>query len=202
MNRRYKDHTGKRFGRLLVLELSEITDKSIVKWKCLCDCGTVKILRVGLLTGGDAISCGCYNLQRSTTHGDSKKRLYIIWRNMQYRCFIKTNQDFENYGGRGITVCDRWRRYENFREDMGASYKPGLSLDRISTNGNYEPGNCKWSTVLEQNRNKRNNRILDSPWGEIIISVAAEKSGISKSTILYRLNAGKSMEEIFKEIMI
>ncbi len=85
-------------------------------------------------------------------HGQSKTRLYQVWNSMKRRCLDKTNK---YYGGRGISVCDRWLTWENFRDDMGPSFKDGLSLDRVNNNGNYEPSNCRWATRTEQRANTR-----------------------------------------------
>jgi hypothetical protein len=85
-------------------------------------------------------------------HGQSKTRLYQVWNSMKRRCLDKTNKD---YGGRGISVCERWLTWENFRDDMGPSFKDGLSLDRANNDGNYEPSNCRWATRIEQRANTR-----------------------------------------------
>ena len=90
-------------------------------------------------------------------HGMSSSKTYIAWKHMVMRCYNKNDKGFCNYGGRGIQVCDRWRNFENFYADMGIAPK-GLSLDRIDNNGNYEPPNCRWITMAQQNRNSRHNK--------------------------------------------
>lgn len=162
------DLSGKKFGRLLVIEqVKQRTSNRQVKWKCLCDCGnTVYPLGNGLKRGSTK-SCGCLSRdssrERNSTHGQNRrdgKRTaeYRVWSNMKYRCFNPNYKEFHYYGGRGITVCERWLKFENFYEDMGKRPSPKHSLDRCpNVNGNYEPSNCRWATTHEQANCKRNN---------------------------------------------
>ena len=127
------------------------------------------------------------------THGMSKHPGYHAYRNMRDRCTLPTCHAWDNYGGRGITVCARWLvSFENFWADMAPGYRKGLSLDRIDNRGNYEPSNCRWADQKTQDRNKRTNRHVDTPWGRMTVSEAAERSGIGKTTITYRLQNGWS----------
>jgi hypothetical protein len=154
---------GKTFGRWTVLENVGSRNNSRL-WKCLCACGTEKLVVSGNLVSGASASCGCLTVEstrkRSTTHGHTKDGKltpeYQSWKAMLKRCTEVNGKSYVNYGGRGIKVCERWSNsFEDFFEDIGE--KPTLkhTLDRIDVNGNYEPSNCKWSTYQEQSRNQR-----------------------------------------------
>ena len=155
---------GKRFGRLTVLSLSHVTSRRERYWLCLCDCGSEHVVSRGNLVNSQIMSCGCLRseLARShlVTHGHARqqtsgvKRTYRIWKAMRKRCLNPNASNYARYGGRGIEVCERWSRYQNFLADMGES-PDGRSIDRINNDGNYEPGNCRWATASEQRRNQR-----------------------------------------------
>lgn len=161
---RTKDLTGMVFGRLTVIA----QDKSHVGsggsiWFCKCSCGNDARVRGGNLTRGLTKSCGCYKRELHTTHGYSrnphKVRVYRIWNGMRQRCQNPKNIAYRCYGARGIKVCDRWQKFENFLADMGEP-APHLSLDRINPAGNYEPGNCRWADSKTQSSNRRTSRQL------------------------------------------
>ena len=162
------DIRGLRFGRWLVVGSAPVRLAGITKWACRCDCGTERMVAGGHLRGGRTNSCGCYNrevagrraLERSTTHGHSPRGKaspeYRAWRSMLNRCDHPCVNSYERYGGRGITVCSRWREsFEAFLADMGPKPSPKHSVDRIDNDGNYEPGNCRWATPIEQAQHKR-----------------------------------------------
>ncbi|WP_282460152.1 hypothetical protein [Mycoplasmopsis arginini] len=156
------DLTGKRFFRLLVIKF--IPDETkYSKWLCLCDCGIEKARYSFDLTSGNAKSCGCYNREqlsiRTKTHGHSggknlpRTRTYRSWASMMDRCHWGGHKVmYENYGAKGITVCDRWHKYENFLHDMGERPEK-TSIDRINNDGNYEPSNCRWADKYQQANN-------------------------------------------------
>lgn len=157
------DLTGKRFGRLIVVSRSENINRHKT-WLCRCDCGVEKIIGSSNLIGGTK-SCGCLKRETIinifTTHGMTKSPERMSWKAAKARCFNKNSDKYRDYGGRGITMCSRWvNSFQNFYDDMGVR-PPGTSLDRIDNDGNYEPGNCKWSTPKEQQRNRRPYRIHD-----------------------------------------
>ena len=157
-----RDLTGQRFGMLVVEERAGSAETGCALWKCRCDCGKEKIIRGPLLIKGEAVSCGCYALaQRKLpkSHGLSDHPLYSIWADIKQRCFNKNNNNYKNYGGRGISVCKEWSdSFESFYEWAEADYKKGLSIDRIDVNGDYCPENCRWADRTIQSRNKRNTR--------------------------------------------
>ena len=158
------DLTGQRFGRLLVLERSDHKTYQLY-WICECSCDKRTVLDVGgrYLREGKTQSCGCLQrewakkkqLLNHKTHGKTGTPEWNAWEAMRIRCKYPTTNGYTNYGGRGITICKRWDNFENFLVDMGTKPTPAHTLDRIDVNGNYEPSNCRWATVLEQNRNKR-----------------------------------------------
>lgn len=154
------DILGQRFGRLRVLAFAESVSGTAF-WKCVCDCGAVKSISGRYLRAGLTRSCGCLqkeiNRARLTTHGQSDTVEFIIWWAMINRCENRNFVGWQYYGGRNIKVCERWRHsFANFLADMGRRPGPGYSLDRYPDNdGNYEPGNVRWATRLQQNRNRR-----------------------------------------------
>lgn len=194
---KFIDLTGRKFERLTALRISGRDKRNQILWECRCDCGNVKIIRGGSLTTGHAKSCGCFSVDSSRTrftkHGLSSDPTHKIWADMNGRCFNKNHHAYHNYGGRGITVCERWRTFENFRSDMG-DRPTGLEIDRINNDGNYEPGNCRWATIKQQCNNTRCNHKISYNGKTMNMVEWAELLKIPKSTLKNRIRRGWPIE--------
>lgn len=164
---RTKDITGKKFSRLTVIGPSnQRTKNRLQRWNCVCDCGATTTPTGYSLINGETKSCGCWQKEkareagnRTRTHGKTKTTEHTIWTGMIQRCHNQTSKDFYSYGAKGITVCERWRTFENFFADMGER-PAGKSLDRIDNAKGYSPVNCRWATASEQARNSSSIRLI------------------------------------------
>jgi hypothetical protein len=191
----FKDITGERYGRLLVIMPIKKDGRGEYFWICQCDCGNIKTISGNKLRSGNTRSCGCFREEHrgdnNRTHGMANNRLYTIWLNMRSRCYNPKNISYRNYGGRGISVCNEWRgSFEKFMDwSFYHGYNEALTIDRIDFNGNYSPQNCKWATKIEQANNKRNNHVINIDGEEKTISEWARIYGINCDTIERRINA-------------
>lgn len=142
-----KNLVGQRFGKLTVIKRTGIY-KQGQKWLCRCDCGNVTEVFTVYLTHGDTKSCGCLKREKMLKHGYGNTKLYNVYQAMKYRCFNEKAQEYHRYGGRGITVCEEWKKdflaFRKWAIDNGYKENKGLTLDRINNDGNYEPTNCRW----------------------------------------------------------
>jgi len=192
------DLTGRRFGKLVALRIREPRGRRMV-WICQCDCGKTSEVMSAQLTFGKTRSCGCLIgegcRKRLTTHGMTRSPENRIWRVMKSRCSNKRFHAYRYYGGRGIKVCERWALFVNFFADMGPRPSPTHSLDRIDSNGNYEPGNCRWADKFTQ----ANNRRRKSPLGiGITASGAKFVATITKDNRIYHLGTFDTVGEASK----
>lgn len=191
---------GQRFSRLLVLSDTERQHGGHRTVLCLCDCGKKIIARNSSLLSGNTKSCGCLQIEitirRSTKHNHRRARIYNIWCTMKARCCRKSSIVFKYYGGRGIKVCSRWRKFENFLEDVGEG-KTGWTLERINTNGHYEVSNICWATPVHQGRNKRNNKIVTVRGVTGCVSELCERFGCPYASVRRRLYRGWDEERAF-----
>ena len=162
-----RDLVGQRFGRLVVLERAGSTPARDATWRCKCDCGSVMVVLAKSLRNGDTKSCGCLAIEsvraRFTKHGMAKHPLKRVFGDMLRRCYDQAFEEYKNYGGRGISICDEWLgdRARFFDWALANGWAKGLSIDRIDNNGNYEPSNCRFATPKQQANNRRTNTIID-----------------------------------------
>lgn len=199
--RKYKDMSGMRYGRMIVINLSHVSKAGDAYWICECDCGTTKTVKGQSLRSGSIVSCGCYHrdILSIPEHGHAVNGkcspTYTTWTSMISRCKNKRNPAYQNYGGRGIAVCERWlESFENFLEDMGVR-PDGMSLDRRDNNGNYDRENCKWSTKKEQQNNRRDTVILTHNGESLPLEYWVARIGIKSGTLRSRIRNGLATSE-------
>lgn len=190
-----EDLSGRTFGMLKVLELNGSRNER-AEWRCLCECGNTKLATAYYLKSGVTTSCGCITKKKRSqhfiTHGMSKSPTFRTWCEMRNRCNNPKCKRYADYGGRGITVCERWRLFANFLADMGERPSCDHSIDRIDVNGNYEPGNCRWATATVQNNNTRRNIVVQYDGQSMTATQWSHLTGIPAKTIMTRIKSGWS----------
>jgi hypothetical protein len=206
-----KDLTGRRFGRLVAIK-SEKTRTGRGGWRCKCDCGAENVVTTGNLIKGNSTSCGCLRNEQSADrkrkHGMCGSQKYRAWRNMISRCTIPSATHYPRYGGRGITVCRRWREsIVDFYADMGPKPTPKHTIDRIDNDGNYSCGkcedcianswplNCRWATQKEQRRNTSSFQLLEIAGESKCLTDWCAQYNVNLRTAACRLSHGRSIEQ-------
>ena len=193
----FRDLTGQRFGRLVVMErVSRNASRGNVRFVCRCDCGTTTTRPADYLTSGDSKSCGC--TQNSPKHGLARHPLYFIWITMIRRCYNENDKQWHSYGGRGIVVCPQWQGIDGlaqFINDMGERPKK-CSIERKNNDGPYSPENCRWATNEEQQRNTRRNFYIEHDGFRLCLADWERKTGISRTAIKGRIRAGLPIENV------
>lgn len=195
----FKDLTGQRIGRWTVLRRDGVYKHGGAQWLCRCECGNEKTVGAQALASGQSQSCGCLNadvhrevcVERNTTHGHSKRgersSTYRVWMNLSSRKF------HEKYDG--ITICDRWKSFENFLEDMGERPSELHTIDRKDNSKGYEPSNCRWATMEQQQNNRTNNRLITFQGRTQTLARWSKQTGIKRETIFRRIENGWTPHE-------
>mgnify|MGYP007112382901 CR=1 FL=1 len=196
---------------MVALKREEEKKNGCYLWTCKCDCGNVVLVPSGYLPRKK--SCGCLVSETASrtastgnnrrTHGMKGTKIYHVWEVIKYRCLNENNSQWKNYGGRGITICDEWKNdfktFYDYVSELPHYGEEGYSIDRIDNDGNYEPGNCKWSTRLEQNTNKRNNIKVEYNGECRTLKEWSRDLGINYETLRNRYKANKPVEELFSK---
>lgn len=187
---------GDRFGYLTIMSLFK--KNGVLFSRCKCDCGTYKDIVLSSILSGKTLSCGCYSKKRvHEVHSKgnfSSTRLYNVWVNIKQRCLNKNNPSYKNYGGRGITICEEWRddfiSFKEWADSSGYDFnheRGCFTIDRIDNNGNYEPSNCRWITIEEQQKNKRGVRLFNYKNKNYTIKELAQKANVPVGTMRTRI---------------
>lgn len=194
---------GQKFSRWTSLEWVGRDKYGKHLWHCSCECGGEKVVPERYLLDGQSKSCGCVFTEymqarnrQSATHRLSRTPLYKIWTGLKDRCHNPKSHTWKDYGGRGITVCERWdNSFEAFMEDMGQRPSPKHSIDRIDPNGNYEPSNCRWATSAEQARNRRNSTLVEVDGVKRTLGEVSVMLGGNRHLVRSRVCNGWSIEK-------
>ena len=188
---------GDKCGRWTIVGESPASLDGRKRFVCCCECGTVKDVRSDMLATGESLSCGCLRTDKTSTHRKTNTRLYNIWRKMKERCYNKNHVHFNNYGGRGIFICDEWKNNFHAFYDWAIAhgYSDTLTIDRIDVNREYSPENCRWATILEQQNNTSWNHNITANGVTMSLSKWSRELGIPVTTIYSRIKAGWPDEE-------
>lgn len=193
------DMRNKRFGRLVVVNRAENSKAGQARWFCVCDCGGTNTVKGQDLRNGKVRSCGCYKIEQQTKHNSYKEPLYRVWTSMKNRCNCPTNKWYRIYGGKGVCVFSEWENdFMKFKEwAIKNGYKKGLTIDRIDVNGNYEPNNCRWITIKEQQFNKSTSVFVEIDGVVKTITEWCMEFDVKPSTAFARRKRGLNGIELF-----
>jgi len=183
---------GRVFGTWHVEDVASVAKNGAVRWNCVCECGSRSVVEAAKLLGGGSRSCGCRpHSTHGATRGEQRAPEYEAWLHMRRRCNDPQDPGYQAYGGRGISVCERWLKFENFLTDMGPKPTAAHSIDRYPNNdGNYEPGNCRWATAPEQARNRRSNILITIGERTMCATDWASERGLNVGTVISRIRKG------------
>lgn len=199
---RFIDLTGKVFGRLTVIEIRYCDNRRHFSWLCRCECGNEVIVVGRCLRGGSTRSCGCLRRdsqhERHFRHGMKGSSVYVAWSSMRQRCLNPQHRSYNDYGGRGISVCREWESFEVFFSDMGERPSTKHTLERRDNMAGYSKDNCYWATRTEQGRNRRVNRILSLGGISLCVSEWAERLCISRDIIQQRLKKKLDIKNVLR----
>ncbi len=197
-----KDLTGQRFGKLVVVKRAQNDKHSKACWHCVCSCGKEVVVTGNALVTGNSKSCGCSRTESAKARaiipgGTRQNRLYTIWRHMKERCYRTMDKRFKNYGGRGISVCDEWHDFLNFKKWAECNgYEDNLTIERLDVNGDYCPQNCTWIPLKKQASNKTTNHVIEYNGETHTLADWARITGIGQGTLWNRVNYGWPAEKI------
>lgn len=186
----------RKFGCWTIIKADDFHPQ---RWIGQCECGVERSFPEHRLLKPRKLSCKCQSGFGSaqSRHGMSYEPIYAVWNSMKVRCNNPNFAAYDRYGGRGIIVCERWSTFENFLEDMGPTYQPGLTIERKDNDGPYCKENCEWATTREQNRNHSSNVWIDTCRGRMLMQDAARIAGLTWRGMWYRVSVGKTGEDLF-----
>lgn len=193
------DEAGNVYGRWTVIQQAGLNKRRCVRWLCRCSCGSERAVDGPALRNGASRSCGCLGAERrrasNLKHGLSQTPTYASWQSMLGRCYDPRNASFAAYGGCGVTVCERWKDFLLFLADMGPR-PDGKTLDRIENSIGYEPSNCRWSTLIEQQANRSVSRFLVANGEALTVAEWARRTGIDANVLRARIRMGWADHDI------
>ena len=199
--KKIKNHCGEKYGRLTVINFVERKNRQSY-WKCICDCGNEIVIPISYLIVGDTKSCGYLRKENARKNGKKNKfvqnkRLYRIWIDMKRRCYSTKRISYKYYGQKGICICDEWKNSFKAFQDwaLNNGYEDTLSIDRINNNGNYEPSNCRWATIKQQNNNMSTNHYIEYNNEKYTLKQLCEKYNFDYDLTRNRLKYGWTLEK-------
>jgi len=186
---------GQRFGKWTVVSYSHKNERGVHYWNCVCDCGTKRAVTAGALSFGSSKSCGCGQLESATKHGMWGTPTWQSWEAMKKRCLNPKAVNYNDYGGRGLSICQEWvESFEAFLRDMGERPE-GKTLDRIKNSEGYSKDNCQWSDIKTQQKNRRSCVYITFNGKTQTLYDWSVETGLNETTIKYRLDHGWSAEQ-------